>query len=145
MGSEQLDLTVASFDISTSKEFGLGSVLNIAPYGGWNLLWIIPRSQVIDTTPNVDGFETPTDRVNEFVFKDQDNIIRHRFFAGLKLKYYHFTVGLEANIALAGSSVDDRDGTNVGCLADNPDTDFCDAADQAGAQQTYTISAGVDF
>ena len=144
MGSEQLDLTVASLDVSMSKEFGLGGMINLAPYGGWNLLVVIPRSEVVDRTPGVDQITDPTDRANSFVFVDQDNIYRHRFFAGAKLKYYVFTLTLEANLAIAGSSIDDRSGTDSRCDAAGT-TDDCDAEDAAESQQTYTVSLGLDF
>ncbi len=144
MGSEQLDLTIASIDTSVSKEFGLGGIINLAPYAGWNVLIIVPRSEVVDRTPNVDQVMDPTDRVNSFVFSDQDNIHRHRFFAGAKLKYYIFTITAEAVVALEGGSTDDRVGTNTPC-GSNPMSEACDADDASGSQQTYTLSVGLDF
>src|SRR5690606_35018091 len=127
--------TVASIDVSLSKEIGLGGMFNLAPYGGYNALIIIPRSEVVDRTPNVDQLMDPTDRLNSFVFPDQDNILRHRFFAGAKLKYDVFMVAMEANIALAGSSSDDRSGTDMRCSI-APTTEACDADDDSGTQQT---------
>jgi len=144
MGSEQLDLTVASLDVSVSKEFGLGGMINLAPYGGWNLLTIVPRSEVVDRTPGVDQITEPTDRINSFVFLDQDNIYRNRFFAGMKLKYHVFMLALEANLALAGTSVDDRAGTDTMCDAAGS-TEDCDAKDAAASQQTYTVTVGFDW
>ena len=55
-----------------------------------------------------------------------------------------FALTFEANLALAGSSTDDRAGTDMSCTT-APTTDLCDATDQAGSQQTYTISFGLDF
>ena len=144
MGSEQIDLTVASIDIVASKSFGLGGVVNLTPYGGWNLLIIVPRSEVIDKTPNIDVLEQPEDSTMNFVFSDQDNIYRNRFFGGVKLKYYVFTVAFEANLAMSGGSKDDRSGTDMQCT-DGITTDNCDSTDEAAAQQTYTISIGLDF
>ena len=144
-GSEQLDLTIASLDISVSKEFGVQGTVNLAPYAGWNYLWIVPRSEVIDKTPNVDAFTDNMDFRNNFVFPDQDNITRQRLFGGVKIKYFVFALTLEANFALAGSSVDDRSGTNVPCDNQGDDEGQCDAKDQAGAQQTYAFSLSLDF
>jgi hypothetical protein len=107
---------------------------------------MIPRSEVIDKTPDIDVVETPGDLANNFVFRDQDDIIRQRLFVGLKLKYHVFAITAEAVFALAGTSVDDRAGTSRDCgSAEAADKDDCDAEDQAGAQQTYTISAAMDF
>lgn len=145
MGSRELDLTVASVDIIASKAIGIQGTTTLEPYGGWDLLIIVPRSEVVDKTPQVDLFDTPGDGVMNFVFKDQDNITRHRFFGGLKLKYYVFTIGLEAAIALAGSSVDDRGSTDVSCADITSPTTSCDSEDQARSQQSFTMTMGMDF
>lgn len=145
MGSRELDLTVASLDVSVSKHVGVGGTWSIDPYGGWNLLFIVPRSEVIDASPGVDplGEGNADDRNLNFVFKDQDDILRHRFFVGAKLQYYVFALTLEANLALAGSSTDDRTG-DMDCTTDAM-TESCDATDQSAAQQTFTASLGLDF
>ena len=144
MGSDQLDLTIGSFDLVVSKHFGVGGVFNLTPFAGWNALFIVPRSEVIDRTPNIDAFNMPEDSPNNFVFRDQDTILRNRFLGGVKFKYNVFTVSLEVNIALAGTSTDDRPGTDMTC-ADTPTTDDCDSTDQAAGQQTYTVALGLDF
>jgi hypothetical protein len=144
MGSEDLDLTIASVDVSISKAFGLGGTANLAPYGGWNMLVIVPRSEVIDKTPNVDSIEDDTDTKMNFVFRDQQDIYRQRFFAGFKFQYYVFAITFEGALALAGSSVDDRGGTDEDC-ADVSPTQSCDAKDQASSQQSFSLSVGLDF
>src|SRR5262249_38755765 len=110
MTSSQLDLTVASLDVAISKHVGIGGTWRLEPYGGWNVLMIIPRSEVVDGTPNVDplAMGQAADSLNNFVFSDQDTILRHRFFAGAKLQYYVFHLTLEAQLALKGSSTDTR-------------------------------------
>jgi len=146
MNQRELDLTVASIDIAMSKHFGVGSTWRFDPYGGWNLLLIVPRSEVIDPTPNVDpnvpGQEM--DLLLNFVFKDQDTILRHRFLVGAKLQYYVFQLTVEAQFALAGSSVDDRTGTSDSCGPKSM-TSLCDAKDSAKSQRTLSMSAGFDF
>ncbi len=147
MGSEQIDLTVASVDVVASKDFGIAGVVRASPYIGWNWLIIVPRSEVIDKTPHIDSRDDATDANMNFVFGDQDDIIRQRILLGTKLKYYIFTLTLEANFALAGSSVDDRSGTDMRCIDVDPSTPTsnCDATDAAGAQSTFTTSIGLDF
>jgi hypothetical protein len=146
LGYEQLSLTVASFDISVSKRFGVGGTFNIAPYAGWNPMWIVPRSQVLDRTPGVASTTNPDDVKNNFVFPDQDAIFRHRLFVGFKLKYYVFSLTAEASIAFAGSSVDDRSGTDVACSAATSDEKGnCDATDRSQTQETYSLSLSLDF
>jgi hypothetical protein len=144
-GSEQLDLTVASFDASISKHFGIRGLFRASPYIGWNYLVIVPRSEVIDKTPQIDS-EAPMNEADSnmnFVFKDQDDITRQRLFMGSKFKYYVFTMTLEASFAFKGTSIDDRRGTDVPCS--DAATANCDTKDTAKAQSTFTASLGLDF
>jgi hypothetical protein len=140
MGSQEIDLTIASVDVSASKTIGISGAVGLEPYLGWNTLIMIPRSEVIDRTPHVDG-----DRRLNFVFRDQDSILRNRIFAGFKLQHHVFALLFEASFALAGSSVDDRAGTDVSCADVAVPTESCDSTDQARAQQSYTISLALDF
>ncbi len=146
MNQRELDLTVASLDVLISKHVGVGSTWRLDPYGGWNLLMIVPRSEVIDPTPDVDPLVmgNEDDLLNNFVFKDQDTILRHRIFFGAKLQYYVFQLTVEAQFALAGGSVDDRGGTSDACMP-NATTTVCDAKDTAASQRTLSMSAGFDF
>lgn len=145
MGSDQLDLTVASVDLSISKEIGVAGTFNAAPYLGWDWLIVIPRSEVIDKTPHIDSVAEPTDAAMDFTFADQDDITRYRLFGGVVLRYYVFTLGLEGAFALAGGSVDDRSGTDMDCAEAATPTAQCDAKDQAGSQASFTLTAGLDF
>jgi hypothetical protein len=146
MSQRELDLTVASLDVTVSKHFGIGGTWRFDPFAGWDLLMIIPRSEVIDATPNVDPLN-PGDQLdasNNFVFKDQATIYRQRILVGAKFQYYVLQLTIEAQYALAGTSVDDRAGTADPCLA-NSTTSNCDAKDIAKAQTTVSVSAGFDF
>jgi hypothetical protein len=146
MNQRELDLTVASLDVVVSKHFGIGGTWRLDPFVGWNLLMIIPRSEVIDPTPNIDPLQmgNEADSLNNFVFKDQATIYRQRVLFGAKLQYYVFQLTLEAQFAAAGSSVDDRAGTNTPCMP-NSTTTNCDAKDGAAAQRTFSLSTGFDF
>jgi hypothetical protein len=146
IGEADLDLTVVSVDLSVSKRVGIGGTWHAEPYGGWAALVIVPRSDVLDPTPNVDPLAPGNDLDGNlnFVFEDQDNITRNRFFAGLKLQYYVFQLTVEGQITLAGSSVDDRPGTTEACLPDST-TESCDAKDEAGRQTSLMFAAGLDF
>jgi hypothetical protein len=132
-------------DAAISKEFGVAGTFKLAPFLGWNWLVIVPRSQVIDKTPHIDPLAQPDDISMNFVFPDQDEILRQRFFGGIKLQYHVFTLGFEGALALAGRSVDDRGGTDLDCDAAPDPTTSCDAHDSAGRQTTFTITGGFDF
>ena len=146
MNQRELDLTVASLDLAVSKHVGIGGTWRFDPFAGWNLLMIVPRSEVIDPTPNVDplAMGNMADGMNNFVFKDQQTIYRQRVFLGAKLQYYVFQLTLELQLALAGTSIDDRAGTNTTCKPNSTTVD-CDAKDTAASQRTLALSAGFDF
>jgi hypothetical protein len=146
MNQRELDLTVVSFDGTLSKHFGIGGTWRLDPFAGYGLLLILPRSNVIEATPDVDPAQ-PTnmdDATNNFVFPDQSAIYRHRLFIGAKLQYSIVELTLEAQYALAGSSVDHRAGGGEPCMP-NSTTIGCDAKDIAAAQATVSASAGIDF
>ena len=137
-GSRDLDITLASIDVSISKHVGIDGTFGIEPYIGWNYLINIPRSDVVDKTPHI-----ANDWEMNFVFKDQDNIIRTRIFLGMKAQYHVFTFTAQASFALPGSSTDDRE-VDVVCTSDST-TYGCNSTDEAASQQTYTLSLGLDF
>ncbi len=145
-GSEQLDLTVGSFDISISKRFAVGGTYSVTPYAGWNRLWIIPRSQVIDETPGVAVKDDPGDAANNFVFPDENSISRTRWFVGFKLKYYLFALTAEADFIGSGSSSFTPMGATQPCdSAVATAQGSCVAADKSGSQTTLSFSASFDF
>ena len=144
MNQRELDLTVASLDVTLSKHLGVGNTWRLDPYIGWNLLAIIPRSEVIDGTPNIDSNANPSDSMLNYIFPDQANIYRQRLMVGAKFQYGVFMLTVEALFALAGSSVDDRSGTSTPCEASSTTT-ACDAKDTAKSQRTLSLAAGFEF
>lgn len=146
MQQRELDLTIASLDIVVSKHVGVGGTWRFDPFAGWNLLMIVPRSEVIDPTPNIDplvpGNEPDADQ--SFVFREQDTIFRHRLFLGAKAQYSVVQLTLQATWALAGTSVDDQPMTSARCTMQDTTT-LCDAEDASPGQRTVTLSAGIDF
>jgi hypothetical protein len=146
MNQRELDLTVASIDVSISKHVGIGGTWRLDPYAGWNLLMIIPRSQVIDPTPNVDPLQPGQSAaaITNFVFQDEQTILRTKLFLGAKLQYYVFQLTLEGALTLAGTSIDTNQGTSTPCMAMTT-TPECAAADTAKLQRSLSMSAGFDF
>jgi len=146
MNQRELDMTVGSLDLTISKHVAIAGTWRLDPFIGYDLLVIIPRSEVIDATPDIDPLAPgdDMDANNNFAFKDQAAIVRHRILVGAKLQYSIMQLTFEAQYALAGSSVDDRAGTAMACEPKST-TSNCDATDIAAAQLTLSISAGVDF
>jgi hypothetical protein len=146
INQRELDLTVVALDVTVSKHFAIAGTWRLDPFVGWNLLVIIPRSEVIDATPEIDPLHPgdELDASNNFVFRDQSAIYRHRAVIGAKLGYDLVQLTLEAQLALAGSSVDDQPGVSEPCPA-NATTSHCDAKDTAAAQLAVSVSAGFEF
>jgi hypothetical protein len=146
MDQREIDLTIASLDITVSKHFGIAGTWRLDPFAGWDMLFIIPHSQVIDATPDIDPLHMgdEMDAANNFVFRDQAAITRQRILVGAKLQYSIVQLTVEAQLAFAGSSVDDRSGTTAACQP-NSTTTSCEAKDIAASQATLSVSAGVDF
>jgi len=75
---------------------------------------------------------------------DQNTICGNRLFVGTKMQFSVVQLTLSAQFALAGTSVDDRAGTNTACMPMST-TAECDAKDTAKAQTTLAMSLGLDF
>jgi hypothetical protein len=146
INQRELDLTVLSGDAVISKHVGIGGTWRLDPFVGYDLLLILPRSEVIDATPNVDPLATGNDMdtPNNFAFKEQSAILRHRITAGVKLQYDVVQLTVEGQYAFAGTSTDNRAGVTTPCVANSTTAD-CNATDIASAQTTVSVSAGVDF
>lgn len=146
MNERELDLTVASLDVLLSKHIGIGGTWRLEPFAGWDMLIIIPRSEVIDPTPGIDplGPGTMEDAKANFVFKDQQNIYRQRLVVGSKFRYHVLQLTLELAYASAGHSVDNRPGDDA-CAASNAMTAACDSTDTAKSQTTLSLAAGFEL
>lgn len=131
VGAEDMNMTTGSVDVSISHVFGLGKTVNVTPYGGYQALFIVARSGVLDVTPKTDEYLNPTGALSEFVFKDAGVILRHRPFVGFRFIFSVIRITAEAMIVPGGG----RDGK----LADTK------VVDNSGLQQQYTLSLGLDF
>jgi len=142
LGTNQVDLTVISTDLSISKQFGLGGAVKLDPYLGANLLVTIARSAVIDTTPGNDAYQEgmaqmtgmPMDLNSNTVFPDQDSILRWRLFVGARVVYSILAVSLE----FAWTFCND---TATNCTVDNA----AKLTDRSDGQAQISLSAGVVF
>jgi len=142
LGTNQVDLTVVSTDLTVSKSFGLGGAVKLDPFLGANLLVTFARSAVIDTTPGIDAYKqgmaqmtgSPMDLNSNTVFPDQDAILRWRLFLGARLVYHVVAVTAE----FAWTFCNDR---AVHCTED----DTSKITDRSDGQAQITISGGVVF
>jgi hypothetical protein len=141
LGAKDLDMTTISVGASLSHVFGVGSTFNITPYAGYDALMVFSRTGILDSTPGHDEFSEgsiPCDNgdatcnlQSEFVFRQQDLILRHRPYVGMRFIFSVLRIGLEAMFVPPGGS---SSGAATG-----------DVTDSAGFQQQYTVSFGLDF
>lgn len=101
LGHSQLAVTVAGGEIVTGLPIGVGNVMNITPYAGYNLAAVVMASRLIDKTPldprpPVDSTTQP-----EFVFPVETELV-HQGVAGIRLQFAVANVGFQAQF---GSTV----------------------------------------
>src|SRR5690554_4636465 len=99
LGSQDLNLITAGWDISMSKAFNVANVMSLTPYLGYQQLHIISSSRVLnaypqDTRPpqfDTSGGETFSP---EFVFEQKSQAV-NRFFGGVRLNVWIMSFTLE--------------------------------------------------
>lgn len=102
LGTKDIDMTTAGFDVAMSKSFAIAGVSTLTPYVGYDLLGVNAASHVIDPTPN-----KTDDQDQDYVFtqvKLAQNVM-HRGFTGLKFHSYVFDVGGEIEFGGVGVAV----------------------------------------
>ena len=98
IGSKDFELSTGGWDISLSKAFGIGGMLSLTPYAGYNMHFIHSSSHVVlDNTSDMEG-----QVFNEMNWQDN---MHHRFFFGCRLKTFIFQVALEGIIGLDSVSL----------------------------------------
>ncbi len=108
VGSTDLNLLTAGGDMSASKSFGISGVMNITPYVGYQMLFVIGSSRLLNSypqDPRPPQFDTdqPTGPGSttfnpEFVFEQYDTQV-NRFFFGASLNVWIIDLTLEGVIA----------------------------------------------
>lgn len=110
MGASDLNLVTAGGDMSISKAFGLGGVASLTPYVGYQMLFIVassrllnaypqdPRSPQIDDSPECAADSSQCTTFNpEFVFSQYDTSV-NRFFFGARFNVWILSFVLEGVI-----------------------------------------------
>jgi len=137
LGTNQIDMTVISTDLTISKSFGIAGSFKLDPYIGANLLINIVRSQVIDSTPNIDAYKQGgmgLDLNSNTVFPNQDSILRWRLFVGLRWVWSIVSITGEFAWAFCND-------TATNCRGDGGTKIF----DRSDGQATISVGAGLQF
>ena len=102
VGSTDLNLTMAGFDLMLGIPIGISNLYSLTPYAGWNYTAIFASSRLLDKTPgdSTPPFEGGGDAASvkpEFVFDDTRQQF-NRFVGGLRFRYAVVNLTLEASI-----------------------------------------------
>lgn len=113
VGSSDMNLTTAGFDLSISKSWGLFGLVNVTPYAGYNRIWVISSSRLLDVAPEDPRppiiRECDPDDLGcteelafqpEFVFDTEVQSL-NRYFLGSRFIFGYASITLEG--AFAGS------------------------------------------
>lgn len=100
VGHPQLQVTVAGGELVTGLPIGVGNVMNITPYAGYNLGVVVMASRLIDATPldprpPIRG--TPSSQP-EFVFPVKSEVV-HQGVAGMRFQFAMTNVGFQAQFS----------------------------------------------
>lgn len=83
-GSTDLDLTTLGLNFVLGHKFGIGGVVNLAPYMAYNPTFVFARSGVLDVTPGIDEEVNANDAGSTFVLPKED-VTLQRFVFGARL------------------------------------------------------------
>lgn len=97
IGNRDLLLTTVAVDGVISKSFGLGGMVNLAPYASWSVLMIAATSRVIDPTPLDEE-----DITRNLVFEERvaTNKLAHKLTVGLRMLVYILNVSVQGEFQM---------------------------------------------
>lgn len=106
LGAEDLNLLTAGWDVSVSKAFDISGVMSLAPYLGYQQLYVVASSRLLNAypqDPRPPQFDDNNDGTNttfspEFVFSQRTETV-NRFFAGARLNVWIMSFSLETVLA----------------------------------------------
>ncbi len=103
-GANELNLINGAWDISMSKSFGLGGVMSLTPYGGYQQLHTWASSRVLSANPQDPRPPVTRDDTLSYspdVVFDAGRQWENRIFLGTELQTWNFALSLEAIFALS--------------------------------------------
>lgn len=87
-GCEDMDMDLLGWDLSVSKNFGIGGYIQLAPYTGYSLVYSMVKTHVVNPTFDINSNGILDDRLLKL---DNQNQIIHRWFIGLRMIVSRFT------------------------------------------------------
>ena len=100
VGSSEAQVTVTGGEVVTSVPIGVGNVMNITPFGGYNLAVVVMASRLIDATPQDPRPPVRGDPSSqpEFVFP-VETVLVHQGVAGVRFQVAVVNVAFQAQVS----------------------------------------------
>ena len=99
IGPRDFELSTGSWDVSISKAFGIGGMMALTPYIGYNMLFVHASSHLIVTLGDTPGDDPGLEVFNAVKWNET---YFQRVFVGLRVTSYIFQVVLEGVITSNG-------------------------------------------
>lgn len=109
LNTRDFDLTTLGVDLGLGHRFVLSSSVTLAPYGGWNLVWVGASSNNIDFNPGrteAQASSSPVAQLTDTGVYDSLTLSSNghsRFYAGARLGLGMFQLGMELSYSNLGS------------------------------------------
>ncbi len=105
LGEPDVDMTIIGIDGSISYNFGLGGMLSLTPYVGFQYLWTLIRTEPLvyrEELPNDEAeYHPPDGQLWDTTGLPGPNLERMKLFLGFVLKYELLVITLEVDWGLA--------------------------------------------
>jgi hypothetical protein len=101
IGTTDLDITIVGVDGSISRPFAIGGQVTLTPYGGFQYIWTMIRTEPITWRDAQDQFHPMDAQYWDTTMLSGPNLGRMKLFLGLRFKYELLAIVLEGGWGLA--------------------------------------------
>ncbi len=105
LGQSDIDMTIIGVDASMSYPFGIGGMLSLTPYVGWQYLWTLIRTEPLtyrdDTDEDNIVFHPPEGTDWDASGLSGPNLERMKLFLGFVLQYELLVITIQVDWGLA--------------------------------------------
>jgi hypothetical protein len=106
LGQSDIDMTIIGVDASMSYPFGIGGMLSLTPYLGWQYLWTLIRTEPLTYREDVSAddsviYHPPVGTDWDTTGLSGPNLERMKLFLGFVLQYELLVITIEIDWGLA--------------------------------------------
>jgi hypothetical protein len=137
LGTSQVSLTTLGIELNVSKRWTIKKTAKIDPYLGFTSLLTWARSQVLDTTPNLDAYAQGPGSLDlnaNVSFPDPELIVRWRLHTGVRFVYTILALTAELSYTLCND-------TGADCGLADPTR----ITDRSGGQTQLSLGGSLIF